>query len=157
MTDQNRARVLGNAAVDVCLESELAARYHPAIAAEFVNVPPEVEAGWIKTGSTWGPPPPRGDLPPPPIPTTLTIDVPTFLMRFTAPERVAIRASEDPLVVDFLRLLDDPRTVRVNVGLAPVQQALGYLAGLSQPNPLTPALIEPSRLAEILAPQPVST
>lgn len=43
------------------------------------------------------------ELPEPP-PTTLLTQL-AFLRRFTAPERIAIRASTDPIIVDFLHLL----------------------------------------------------
>lgn len=87
--------------------------------------------------------------------TTSVVDVPTFFMRFTAAERIAIRGSKDVVVEDFLSLLDDPRTARVNLALPAVQQGVGYLGGLGGETPLSPAILTPDRVASILAPEPV--
>ena len=81
------------------------------------------------------------------------VDVPAFKMRFTAAERVKIRTSEDPIVQDFESLIDDPRTLRVNLQLPTVQQGIGYLAGLGGDPPLSPAILTPDRAAAILAPE----
>lgn len=84
-------------------------------------------------------------------PTKDVIDVPTFLMRFHPQERVSIRASEDPLIVDFQRLIDDPRVENVNLAHPSVQGAVMYMALVADP-----PLIEPERVAEILAPEPLA-
>ena len=83
-------------------------------------------------------------------PTKDVIDVPTFLMRFHPQERVAIRQSADPLIVDFLGLVDDPRVQNVNLAHPSVQGAVMYMALVA-----APPLIETSRVAEILAPEPI--
>ena len=82
------------------------------------------------------------------------VDVPSFFMRFTAPERIAIRESHDPVVADFLALINDPRTAKVNLALPTVQQGVAYLAG-QLPGvggaPLDPAILAAERVAQILA------
>ena len=86
---------------------------------------------------------------------TFVVDVPTFMLRFTAAERIAIRKSQDPVVEDFMALLNDPRTARVNMQLPSVQQGVGYLAGLGGDPPLSPAILTPDRVGAVLAPEPV--
>jgi hypothetical protein len=143
----NMALVVGGVAVNVCDSTVLAESFHPEIAAQFVDVPDDVAVGWIETGGTWAAPPTPP--PPPGPPTTMVIDVPTFFMRFTPQEESAIRASTDPIVIVFLRRIDDVRTTRVNLALEAVQQGVGYLSTT------TPPLIASDRVAQILAPEPV--
>ena len=115
--------------------------------AAFDPCPPE----WIDTGFV----PVAAEATPA---TTLVVDVPTFLLRLLPQERVGVRASQDPLVMDFQRLLDDPRVIRINLGLPAVEGAVAYLAGQLpglNGQPLAPPLIDPSRVPAILAPEPV--
>lgn len=64
-----------------------------------------------------------------------------FQNRFTLQERIAIRASVDPIVVDILSLLDAAEYVDVDD--AQTQQGIQYLAMIG--------LIVPARIGEILA------
>jgi hypothetical protein len=64
-----------------------------------------------------------------------------FLTRFTASERIAIRASADPVVVDFMELLN--MATAVDVGDQNTIDGVNYLASQN--------LIASSRVAEILA------
>ena len=66
-----------------------------------------------------------------------------FKLRLTAQERVAIHASTDPVVVDFLRLIDDPRLTTVHLSLPSVIEAMQYLEAHT--------LIGIGRAAQILA------
>lgn len=92
------------------------------------------------TGAEWTPIPP----------TTPWLNVPAFMMRFHPDERLAIRASENPVIVDFLRLVDDPRVQSVDLAHPSVQGAVMYMALVA-----APPLIAPDRVAEILAPEPI--
>lgn len=65
-----------------------------------------------------------------------------FLRRFTAEERIAIRASTDPVIVDFMALLDLAEDVRVDD--PDTTAAVAYLTALG--------LLATDRDAEILAP-----
>jgi len=65
-----------------------------------------------------------------------------FLRRFTAPERIAIRASADPLIVDFMQLLDLAQDVRLDD--PDTQAGVAYLEQQT--------LIAEGRAAEILTP-----
>lgn len=63
-----------------------------------------------------------------------------FLTRFTVAERIAIRASTDPIVVDFMELLN--MASNVDVGDQKTIDGVNYLASQN--------LIASSRVAEIL-------
>jgi len=57
-----------------------------------------------------------------------------FLRRFTAPERIAIRGSADPVVIDFLHLLSLAREIRLDdpdtlAGVGYLEQAGLVVAG----------------------------
>lgn len=64
-----------------------------------------------------------------------------FLRRFTAAERIAIRASSNPVIVDFMQLLDLAQDVRLDD--ADTVAGVNYLEQLG--------LIGEGRAAEILA------
>ena len=81
------------------------------------------------------PAPPAAIGPPEPI-TKLA-----FLRRFTAEERIAIRASVDPVIVDFMALLDLASEVRLDDPDTLV--ALGYLTCIG--------LLAPERADTILS------
>ena len=63
-----------------------------------------------------------------------------FLSLYTPQERVAIRASTDPIIMDFREMVNI--ALEVNLDLDITQQALGYLA--------MTGLLQPARVAEIL-------
>lgn len=73
--------------------------------------------------------------------STPTIAPLTFLRRFTAPERVAIRSSHDPYVVDFLDLLN--KATEISNADPDVQGGMAYLVSLG--------LLSQARADEILA------
>ena len=58
-----------------------------------------------------------------------TVSVTTFLLLFTTPERVAVRAAvaTDPTISDWWSVLNDPRTTTVDMSLSGVSGALAYL------------------------------
>ncbi len=143
-----KARILGNAATDVTDADVLAHSIHPDLAAAFVDVPAGVVNGSTFSGGDWHPPAPR-PIPPTPAPeTTTVIDVPTFKARFTVQEIIAIRASTRPELKALLaEFLDDVRVTRVSLTFPAITQGVGLMAGLG--------LIEPERVAQILAPQPL--
>lgn len=68
-----------------------------------------------------------------------------FTLLFTATERVAIKAARpaDPVIDDFLDIVEDPRLTFVDLGLQSTKNALTYLAAQN--------LIAAERQAAILA------
>jgi hypothetical protein len=51
-----------------------------------------------------------------------------FMMLFPAAARVALRASQDPVIVDFLRMLDDPRLTAIDRNKPSVKTAIDTVA-----------------------------
>ncbi|MBB4287965.1 hypothetical protein [Roseospira goensis] len=145
------ARIVADVAVDVT-DADPATRYHPTVAAEFVAVPEDVRPGWRHDPDTdtWTAPPdpaPAPDPDPAPaVPTTYT--PPQFMAAlFTAPERIAIRAARetDPVVDDFLTLIEDPRLTEVDRTDPGTVQAIQYLTTTDPP------LLTAARAAQVLA------
>lgn len=48
-------------------------------------------------------------------------------LAFTSEERVAIYASTNPYVIDFIRILDDPRLITIDIKLTATQEAFSLL------------------------------
>lgn len=93
-------------------------------------------------------PPPPEPAPPPPEPAPITKVSPIeFKLLFTVQERVGISAAKplDPIINDFFSIIDDPRLTFVDLTLTSTVSAINYLA--------EQGLIEPDRVAEILAAQ----
>ena len=130
----NFARIIDNVAVDVSTEPALA--FHQDIAAQFVEVPDEVQQGWLLVDGEWQAPP----APPEPEPVEpLTwanapdeywwIDVGPFYDRFGA-KKLAVTSSQNPTVQGLLRLVD-PRHY-IDLKRADVAQMLAMLPSLVQ-------------------------
>lgn len=81
------------------------------------------------------------DAPAPPAPSPPLSPL-AFLRRFTAAERVTVRASTDPYVQDFYRLLD--RAAEVRLDDPDTVEGVDYL--------VQAGLLTSARAAEILAP-----
>lgn len=141
----NFARIINNVAVDVSTNPQ--EQFHPDIAAEFEPVPDDVQAGWARNeAGEWEAPAPTPE--PTPAPTESPKVSPVeFKLLFTAQERVAIKAARasDPVIDDFLSIIEDPRLTHVNLGLQSTQDALGYLE--------TKGVITDARRGQILAGQ----
>jgi hypothetical protein len=137
----NYARVINNTAVDV--STDPTNQFHPDIAAQFVQVPDEVQQGWILKDGQWSEPAPAPQ--PEPEPVYPKVTPVQFKLLFTSPERVAIKGAraDDPVVDDLWELVEDPRMEYVDFGLKSVRDSIEYLA--------TAGLIAPERVAEILA------
>lgn len=66
---------------------------------------------------------------------TLTPDYPKvsaieYKMLFTSAERIAAKASVDPVIVDLQELLNDPRTKEIDLSLASIHGALDYMTAI---------------------------
>lgn len=121
----NLARIINNVAVDVSPDPEN--QFHPSIAAEFVPVPDTVGPGWVKgADGKWSAP-----VTPEPSPAAIVypkVGPIHFQMLFTPEESVAadeLKAT-DKILASFWKLIDDPRTDAVDLGLQSVQNAIEY-------------------------------
>lgn len=141
------ARIVNEVAVDVVI-GDPAKFFHPAVAAEFVPVPDEVENGWHRDAGTgaWSAPAPVETGPEPTVEAPKVSPV-EFKLLFTAQERVAMKDARatDPVIDDFFDIVEDPRLTHVNLGLQSTRDALAYLEAKD--------LITTTRRQEILAGQ----
>lgn len=127
------ARIINNIAVDTRTESPEGC-FTPNIVAEFVEVPDEVQDGWSNESGQWAEPAALV-----PVPTEQAVPVPPtvspieFMLLFTGQERVSIKAerASDPIIEDFMSLVEDPRLTGVNLALQSTQDALEYLVSKS--------------------------
>lgn len=121
------ARVVADTAVDVRTEAP-EGFFTPEVVAEFVEVPDQVENGWLLKDGVWSAPPPAPE-PQPPAQLIPLIGPIAFQMLFKVDELVAIDAAKETNVAIriFWKLLDDPRTDYVDRNLEPIQSMLQSL------------------------------
>jgi len=122
------ARIKDNTAIEV-IKFDPAGKFHPLII--WTKVPDEVEQGWTITDGEWVAPvfPEPVELVEPIILPGL-VTVIEFKMCFTSPERIAIyalRDAGDPILTDWLSILDDPRCTGVDLGLESTRSGVEYL------------------------------
>ena len=124
------ARIVNDTAVDVRTESP-EGFFTPEVVAQFVEVPEQVQDGWLLKDGEWSAPPePTPVPPPPPEPAKIPPIGPiAFQLLFTAAELIACDAAKDtdPAVRIFWKLLDDPRTDAVDRNIPSVQDAIRHL------------------------------
>lgn len=124
------ARIINGTAIDVRTESPKGC-FAPIIEAQFIEVPDEVETGWIFDDKSWTPPPaPVAEI------TKETAKIPKlspvqFKLCFTAAERIAIKAfkATDPVIADYYEILDDLRLKEVDLNLQSNKDGVAYLVG----------------------------
>jgi hypothetical protein len=136
------ARIINNIAYDVRAKSPVGC-FAPNVADEFVQVPDEVQDGWLLTDGAWSAPESAPETPPPEILAKMSPI--HFKMCFTPQERIACYAlrATDPVIDDALNLLDDPRTTEIDMNLGSNQALLSYL--------VTASILDPSRVTLINA------
>ena len=140
----NYAWLENNSIRDIC-KGDPAALFHSDIAKLYATeVPANADNGDTFTDGvlTKRPVPvlaPPADLEAPIPPKVSVIE---YKMLFTSAERIATKASTDPVIVDLQDLMNDPRTTHVDLALKSISDALDYMTHLG--------LIAPARKAEIL-------
>ncbi len=120
----NFARIINNVAIDVSADPEN--HFHPDIAAEFAAVPDTVRTGWIKDSSgKWSAPITIAPVESVNYPKIGPIH---FKMLFTPQESVTadVLKATDKVLASFWKLIDDPRTDTIDLGLQSVQSAIEY-------------------------------
>lgn len=144
----NFARIIDGVAVDVSTDPENC--FHPDIAAQFVAVPDTVGPGWVKgADGKWSAP-----VTPEPEPVAIVypkVGPIAFQMLFTPQEMITadeLKAT-DKVLASFWKLIDDPRTDTVDLGLQSVQGAIEYT--LTAIKAAGVAVDVPVRLATILS------
>ena len=125
------ARIVADHAVDVRTEAP-EGFFTPEVVAEFVEVPDQVENGWLLNDGIWSAPPPAPPPAPEPQPPAQLIPLIgpiAFQMLFKVDELIAIDAAKETNVAIriFWKLLDDPRTDYVDRNLEPIQSMLQSL------------------------------
>ena len=103
--------------------------YAPEVARFYNSVVPDAAAnGDAWDGKTLTKPVPPVIVPLPPAAPVITPM--QFLLLFTGPERVSIRAARgsDALIADLLAIIEDQRLDEVNLGSKTTTDAVGYLA-----------------------------
>ena len=141
---KNYARIIENVAVDVSANPQEC--FHPDIAAQFEEVPANVQQGWVRDeNGGWSAPAPTPS--PEPGAESKRVSPVEFKLLFTSAERIAIKTARenDSVIDDFFDIVDDPRLTYVDLGLQSTKDALAYLASQN--------LITESRRDEILAGQ----
>lgn len=123
--------------------------YHPDVAKLYnTEVPDEAANGDWWDGTTLTKPViPEPVAPEPPVFVPPTVSVIQYKMLFTSQERIAAKASVDPVIVDLQDLLNDPRTLTVNLALKSISDALDYMTTIK--------ILAPGRKAEILTGVPL--
>ena len=118
--------------------------YHPDIARLYdTEVPDEAQNGDSYVDGVWtAKPVPEYVAPEPAAPVPPKVTVIEYKMLFTSQERIAAKASTDPVIVDLRELMDDPRTSHVDLSLQSISDALDYMTATG--------LIAAGRKAEIL-------
>lgn len=124
--------------------------YHPDVAKLYnTDVPDDAVNGDGWDGVTLTKPVIPDPVPvEPPAPVPPKVSPVEFKLLFTAVERVAIKAARatNPVIDDFLDIIDDPRLTYVDLGLVSTQEAVGYLA--------MEGLIAEARIQAILSGRP---
>jgi hypothetical protein len=126
------ARIIDNVVQEV-VDFDPAERFHPDVAALFELVPDDVGQNDTRDadGAFTAYVPPVVEQPTAVEPPKPVLSPVQFKMCFTAPERIGLKAlrASDPLIDDWMTLLDDPRLNEVDLNLASTQTAIGYLVG----------------------------
>ena len=113
---------------DIC-PGNPAESYHPDIAQLYdTQVPDEAQQGDTFADGVLTPKPVPEYVAPEPVPVKPpTVKAIDYKMLFTSAERIASKASTDPVMVDLMTLLDDPRTTHIDLSRPSLGEALDYM------------------------------
>lgn len=126
----NYARIINSVAVDV--SADPSAQFHQDIASEFVDVPDEVQRGWLFDNGEWSAP---AEIAPIVVKKKApTVSVTAFMLLWTSKERVTLKQARttELMIDDFFDILDGAETVdlALNSTQQGVEYCLTYLDGL---------------------------
>ena len=128
---------------DIC-NGDPGSLFHPDVAALYDTVvPDEAMQGDTFENGVLTPKSVHVPVIPEPVPVKPPkVTVIEYKMLFTSAERIAAKASIDSVIVDLRELMDDPRTVNVDLSLQSISDALDYMTAIG--------LIAAGRKAQIL-------
>lgn len=131
---------------DIC-NGDPGSLFHPDIAALYdTEVPDEAMQGdTFEDGVLTPKPIPAPVAVEPVAPVPPKVSVIEYKMLFTSAERIAVKASVDPIIIDLQELMNDPRTTTVDLSLQSISDALDYMTAIG--------LIAVGRKAQILSGQ----
>lgn len=120
-----KARIINNVAYDVTV-GDVNELFHADLASQFTEVPIEIDNGWIFDGANWSAP---LVFDPPQVTEQKIVSPVEFMLLFTSQERVSIKAARptDPVINDFLDLVEDLRLTKVILGSQTIHAVLDYL------------------------------
>jgi hypothetical protein len=104
--------------------------YHPDIAVHYnTDVPDGTINGATLVDGEWVNPVIPEPTPVEPVQPDITVSPVEFMLLFTSPERIFIKSirQSDPVVSDFMDIIEHPKLTLVNLSLASTQQAVDYL------------------------------
>lgn len=129
---------------DIC-NGDPGSLFHPDIAALYdTEVPDEAMQGdTFEDGVLTPKPIPAPVAVEPVAPVPPKVSVIEYKMLFTSAERIAVKASVDPIIIDLQELMNDPRTTTVDLSLQSISDALDYMTAVG--------LIAAGRKAQILS------
>lgn len=143
----NYAQIQNETAVEVV--SQIAFdTFNPTVQSLFVTCPTDVTVGYTYISGTWTAPP----VPPTPPVVYKLLTPMQFYLSFTPAERIAIKKSADPEVVEFWAtyLLAVQTNIMINPNLPSVQEGLNWLATPTTATPAGPGILATSRITQIL-------
>ena len=131
---------------DIC-NGDPGSLFHPDIAKLYdTEVPDEAQQGdTFEDGVLTPKPIPEPVEPVAPVFVPPKVSVIEYKMLFTSAERIAVKASVDPIIIDLQELMNDPRTTTVDLSLQSISDALDYMTAIG--------LIAVGRKAQILSGQ----
>ncbi|WP_067096771.1 hypothetical protein [Marinomonas atlantica] len=120
-------RIKNGVVVDVSTDPNT--QFHPILAAEFVEIPDKVKAGWTFDGTEYAPPVVPDPEPIEPEQVKRAIISPVdFKFLFTLTERVKIKElrATDLALDDFYSMLDDPRLTVIDLSNSRMIEGVNY-------------------------------
>lgn len=123
----NYGRIKNGVVLDTATDPNT--QFHPILAAEFVEIPDDVRAGWTFDGTDYAPPVVADPEPKEPESAEPVLISPVdFKFLFTLAERLKIKElrATDLALDDFYSMLDDPRLTVVSLSDARIIEGVEY-------------------------------
>lgn len=144
----NNYAMLNNGVAVEVVSPAAYATFNPPTQALFVSCPTTVTAGYTYANGTWTAPPAPPAPGPAPYPQLSPMQ---FYLAFTPTERIAIKKSTDPMVMEFWATYELAAQTGHNIdpNLVSVQEGLTYLATPTTATPPGAGILASTRPAQI--------